>query len=74
VSAEMVSLQVASKNLCGVLGLACYETCGVFRDIAHAITGELPYIQHRHFGPVIAVARCNMFGTDNKAEWDTNTT
>jgi len=36
--------------------------------------GQLPYIQHRHFGPVIALALCNMFGTGNKAEWDTNTT
>ena len=33
-----------------------------FRDIPYALLGETRYIQHRHFGAVIAIAYCNLVG------------
>jgi hypothetical protein len=42
-----------------------------FRDNAPA---KRPAFNILHFGAVIALAHCNMFGTDSKAEWDTNMT
>jgi hypothetical protein len=31
------------------------ETCVAFRDNAHALTGQIPYIQRHHFGAAIAL-------------------
>jgi hypothetical protein len=42
--------------------LPATNSCGVFRDNAHAYTGELRYIQRRRFGVVIAICRCGDFG------------
>jgi len=35
-------------------GIPAHRVYWAFRDISHARTGEIPYIQHWHFGVVIA--------------------
>ena len=56
VSTEPVSLQgMASLNECGVSGRAWAPIIVAFRDIHYSQHGEMPYIQHHHFGALIAV-------------------
>jgi hypothetical protein len=55
VSTEPLSLRGhGSLNMCGVSGRAWEPICVAFRDILHAQPGEMPYIQHHHFGAGIA--------------------
>lgn len=54
--------------------IATLKTLGRFGTLHTTKPAKPRYVQRRHFGPVIALAHCNMFGTGNKAEWDTNTT
>jgi hypothetical protein len=67
-------LSAFAAALCGVSGLACTPNLWGVSGHCPQPNDETPYIQHRHFGAAIALAYCNMFGTGNKAEWDTNTT